>query len=228
MEVSSQAEAYRVVREPRAGRIVIELSKQPGPGLDAFAPEGLRGARTLRVVALDPGHGGSDAGVTVGDVVEKDLTLALARQLKTNRQPRAGRPRALAPLRRVPGPQGARCDRVLPARHLRGRGRRGPRGIGAPDPGDAVERRRDALRGRCARARGSRARRHGAQGPGTESAARAARAQPAGRQRSRHRSGVRHPHRAARPGASDRVARSRGACGGHRGRHRGLPAERLT
>lgn len=82
MEVSSQAEAYRVVREPRAGRIVIELSKQPGPGLDAFAPEGLRGARTLRVVALDPGHGGSDAGVTVGDVVEKDLTLALARQLK--------------------------------------------------------------------------------------------------------------------------------------------------
>jgi N-acetylmuramoyl-L-alanine amidase len=34
------------------------------------------------VIVLDPGHGGSDAGVTVGEVVEKDLTLALARALK--------------------------------------------------------------------------------------------------------------------------------------------------
>src|SRR5262249_21293818 len=36
MEVSAEAEAYRVVREPRAGRIVIELAKHPGSGLEAF------------------------------------------------------------------------------------------------------------------------------------------------------------------------------------------------
>jgi len=33
-------------------------------------------------VAIDPGHGGEDAGVKVDESVEKDLTLALARQLK--------------------------------------------------------------------------------------------------------------------------------------------------
>jgi N-acetylmuramoyl-L-alanine amidase len=82
MELSPEAEAYRVVREPRAGRVAIEFSRSAGPGLEAFAPEGPSGRRELRVVALDPGHGGNDPGVTVGEAVEKDLTLALARQLK--------------------------------------------------------------------------------------------------------------------------------------------------
>jgi N-acetylmuramoyl-L-alanine amidase len=35
------------------------------------------------VVVLDPGHGGSDPGVIVGDAVEKDLSLELARMLKS-------------------------------------------------------------------------------------------------------------------------------------------------
>ena len=82
LELSPAAEAYRVVREPRGGRIAIEFSARAGNGLEAFAPEGPRGFRTLRVIALDPGHGGDDAGVTVEGAVEKDLTLALARQLR--------------------------------------------------------------------------------------------------------------------------------------------------
>jgi len=82
LELSRDAEAYRVVREPRAGRVAIEFSPGTGPGLEPFAPEGPPGRRELRVVALDPGHGGGDLGVRVGDAVEKDLTLALARQLK--------------------------------------------------------------------------------------------------------------------------------------------------
>jgi N-acetylmuramoyl-L-alanine amidase len=82
IELSPGAAAYRVIREPRTGRVAIEFAERPGAGLEAFAPEGPAGRRALRVVALDPGHGGDDAGVTVGDAVEKDLTLALARQLK--------------------------------------------------------------------------------------------------------------------------------------------------
>ncbi len=82
LELSPETEAYRVVREPRAGRVAIEFSRSTGWGLEAFAPEGPRGWRALRVVALDPGHGGDDTGVSVGEAVEKDLTLALARQLK--------------------------------------------------------------------------------------------------------------------------------------------------
>jgi N-acetylmuramoyl-L-alanine amidase len=82
LEIAPEAEAYHIVREPRGGRIAIEFSPRTGPGLESFAPEGGRGRRALRVVALDPGHGGDDPGVTAGDVVEKDLTLALARQLR--------------------------------------------------------------------------------------------------------------------------------------------------
>jgi N-acetylmuramoyl-L-alanine amidase len=82
IELTPAAQGFRVVREPRAGRVSVEFAPAPGPGLEAFAPEGPEGTRGLRVVALDPGHGGDDAGVTVGDEVEKDLTLALARQLK--------------------------------------------------------------------------------------------------------------------------------------------------
>jgi N-acetylmuramoyl-L-alanine amidase len=82
MDLSPEAGGFRVVREPRAGRVAIEFSSGAGAGLEAFAPEGPQGSRGLRVVALDPGHGGEDAGVTAGDDVEKDLTLALARQLK--------------------------------------------------------------------------------------------------------------------------------------------------
>jgi N-acetylmuramoyl-L-alanine amidase len=82
IELTPGARGFRIVREPRQGRVAIEFTPEPGPGLEAFAPEGPEGTRGLRVVALDPGHGGDDAGVTVGDAVEKDLTLALARQLK--------------------------------------------------------------------------------------------------------------------------------------------------
>ena len=82
VDLAPEAQAYRIVREPRLGRVAIEFSGELGTGLEAFAPEGPAGTRGLRVVVLDPGHGGDDAGVTVGDQVEKDLTLALARQLK--------------------------------------------------------------------------------------------------------------------------------------------------
>ena len=45
---------------------------------DAVAPE-----RRVRVIVIDPGHGGMDTGVKTAAGTEKDLTLALARRLRT-------------------------------------------------------------------------------------------------------------------------------------------------
>ncbi len=61
------------------GRWTIEFSRSGGG--ERFAPEGPPGPRPLRVVVLDPGHGGADPGAQAGNAVEKDLALALARQL---------------------------------------------------------------------------------------------------------------------------------------------------
>lgn len=83
LEVGPEVESFRVVREPREKTVVIELSSRSGWGFEPFAPEGPVGRRGLRVVAIDPGHGGEDAGVKVDESVEKDLTLELARQLKS-------------------------------------------------------------------------------------------------------------------------------------------------
>jgi N-acetylmuramoyl-L-alanine amidase len=42
------------------------------------------------VIVLDPGHGGTDAGVNNGGVQEKDLTLAIARKMKPALESRLG------------------------------------------------------------------------------------------------------------------------------------------
>src|SRR5205085_2552355 len=46
--------------------------------------------RKVRVVVIDPGHGGMDTGAKGAAVVEKDLTLILARRLRTALQMRLG------------------------------------------------------------------------------------------------------------------------------------------
>jgi len=82
LEVVPLAAGYRLVRDQGGGRMGVVIASRPAPDLEEFAPEGPPGPRRLRVVVLDPGHGGSDAGVAVPGVVEKDLTLRLARLLK--------------------------------------------------------------------------------------------------------------------------------------------------
>jgi N-acetylmuramoyl-L-alanine amidase len=52
---------------------------------DATQPE-----RRVRVIVIDPGHGGMDSGTKSTVIAEKDLTLALARRLKTALQTRLG------------------------------------------------------------------------------------------------------------------------------------------
>ncbi len=65
---------------PRAARIVT--------------PPRTRGARRLKVVVVDAGHGGHDSGALGATRQEKDLTLAAARTLKT-RLERSGRYRVV-------------------------------------------------------------------------------------------------------------------------------------
>ncbi len=80
--VAPEATGYRLLTDVPGHRVTLVLVRGSAPGLEAFAPEGPEGPRTLRVVVLDPGHGGADAGVTVGGAVEKNLTLALARLVR--------------------------------------------------------------------------------------------------------------------------------------------------
>lgn len=80
LEVAPEAAGYRFRVEPR--RAVLELARGAEADLEPFAAEGPAGPRALRVVVLDPGHGGDDAGVTASGLTEKDLALEFARALK--------------------------------------------------------------------------------------------------------------------------------------------------
>jgi N-acetylmuramoyl-L-alanine amidase len=66
-----------------------EPAAEPAASARADAPPS-GGERKLRVVVLDPGHGGLDAGTKAGDLTEKDLTLAIARKLRGTLQSRLG------------------------------------------------------------------------------------------------------------------------------------------
>ena len=69
--------------------VVVEFSRTPLEGFEPLAAEG-PGPRTLRVIVLDPGHGGADAGTSVPGAVEKDLALRLARVLAPELERRTG------------------------------------------------------------------------------------------------------------------------------------------
>lgn len=56
----------------------------------ATKPDSLQAERKVRVIVIDPGHGGMDTGATGPGVNEKDLTLILARKLRSALQTRLG------------------------------------------------------------------------------------------------------------------------------------------
>jgi N-acetylmuramoyl-L-alanine amidase len=80
MRIDPGAGSFTLVSDGRA-KVTLTLSKAADAG-EAFAPEDPPGPRALHVIVLDPGHGGADAGVTVSQAREKDLTLALALKLR--------------------------------------------------------------------------------------------------------------------------------------------------
>jgi|SoiMethySBSTD1v2_1073268.scaffolds.fasta_scaffold199805_3 N-acetylmuramoyl-L-alanine amidase len=63
---------------------------EPPPAVAAGKPDAPAANRRVRVVVIDPGHGGMDTGVKTPSASEKDLTLALARRLRTALQMRLG------------------------------------------------------------------------------------------------------------------------------------------
>lgn len=77
--LDESAESFRLVPSP--GRLTVEFSSAASPGWERFAPPAPPGPHAIRMIVLDPGHGGGDAGATHGDLREKDLTLAIAKRL---------------------------------------------------------------------------------------------------------------------------------------------------
>ncbi len=71
---------------PWVGLVILAISfvwflRLPAPMHPATAPSDARdGAVSLPVIVLDAGHGGRDSGAMCGEVMEKDLTLDVARQ----------------------------------------------------------------------------------------------------------------------------------------------------
>ncbi|MBI4473347.1 MAG: N-acetylmuramoyl-L-alanine amidase [Acidobacteria bacterium] len=56
----------------------------------AAKPDSVQPPRRVRVIVIDPGHGGTDTGARGAAIAEKDLTIALARRLRTALQMRLG------------------------------------------------------------------------------------------------------------------------------------------
>ena len=56
----------------------------------AARPDVVPAQRKVRVVVIDPGHGGMDTGAKSASMVEKDFTLVFARKLRTALQTRLG------------------------------------------------------------------------------------------------------------------------------------------
>ncbi len=88
--LAREARGFRIAADTSTRRVTLEFARTPLAGLQAFAPEGPLGPRSVRVVVLDPAHGGADAGVQAGGLLEKDVTLALARALAPELERRLG------------------------------------------------------------------------------------------------------------------------------------------
>ena len=151
LALSAAAKSYRV-QVPKGQKLLeLEFAADVPDGYVAFAPEyGAPPNRPLRVLVLDPGHGGADSGFVAGGMREKDLTLRLARLLRErlnqrlpNLEIRLTREtdRAIGPLARVEAANRARGDLYLSLHFdgVPGTGARGVSAIVAPPLGFDVE-----------------------------------------------------------------------------------------
>jgi len=73
----------------RKGEPVTEAPPPVDPAIPA-RPDVTPPQRKVRVIVIDPGHGGMDTGTASATIAEKDLTLAIARRLRTALQMRLG------------------------------------------------------------------------------------------------------------------------------------------
>jgi len=82
--------ATNVRTTDESDRVIIDLQSGPATGSDRpapsqeAAPADLSPATGIKIIMIDPGHGGDDAGVHgASGTLEKDVTMQAARRLKT-------------------------------------------------------------------------------------------------------------------------------------------------
>jgi N-acetylmuramoyl-L-alanine amidase len=68
----------------------VTAAPPPSEPAPAVKPDAQPNERKVRVVVIDPGHGGMDIGAKSSAAIEKDLMLTLARRLRTALQSRLG------------------------------------------------------------------------------------------------------------------------------------------
>jgi N-acetylmuramoyl-L-alanine amidase len=78
-----------LVREGESAGTTPAVPAEPAAGTPA-KPDAIPVERRVRVIVIDPGHGGMDPGVKTATDTEKDLTLAWARRLRPALQSRLG------------------------------------------------------------------------------------------------------------------------------------------
>lgn len=74
----------------RKGEPISAAPPPTEPTTAAAKPDAIGGDRRVRVIVIDPGHGGMDNGVRTSAAIEKDLTLTWARRLRSALQMQLG------------------------------------------------------------------------------------------------------------------------------------------
>ncbi|TMQ69430.1 MAG: hypothetical protein E6K80_11715 [Candidatus Eisenbacteria bacterium] len=82
LAIAQDAAGYRLLQDTARRRVTLEITSDDREGFEPFAPERPPGERDVRVVVIDPAHGGAETGVVAGAAVEKDLALDLAKRLE--------------------------------------------------------------------------------------------------------------------------------------------------
>jgi N-acetylmuramoyl-L-alanine amidase len=101
MELTTAVADIRVTPADNNRILFVDLMREaavapPPPATSAPANPPVTGnpvdlsGRRIRVIVIDPGHGGIDVGAQAEGLQEKDLTLLLARKLRTTLQTRLG------------------------------------------------------------------------------------------------------------------------------------------
>jgi N-acetylmuramoyl-L-alanine amidase len=85
MTASEQAAPARLVMEFQAAPLAVAAPPPGGaPGPAPFKPSPAEGGGGIRTVVIDPGHGGAEVGAKgPGGTLEKDVTLAIGRKLRS-------------------------------------------------------------------------------------------------------------------------------------------------
>jgi N-acetylmuramoyl-L-alanine amidase len=86
----TSADGNRVFFVDVSRRAEGTIEAAPPPVVPAPRVDGSAGERGVRVIVIDPGHGGIDSGANNPSGTEKDLTLALARRLRAALQSQLG------------------------------------------------------------------------------------------------------------------------------------------